>query len=297
VAEVLDRVEASGGRVLGGACLPYYANVSLWPIARILERVLAWPATTPSGSGWLVTHLSPRSAGPGAARSPSSAPLIGVPATPEYPAPELDPSAFLDETLDRLVDWLSAYTERRPRTCSSSRTCTGPTPPPSNSWVASPSGSRRGSSRWPPRATTRSSRGGTPSACSELGRLDGAAARLVDNLAAGKSLTAISGLHHRARRGHPAVHRGADPLQPRRAAHRPMPLRLQELLTWRLKAPGSTCAWCRSPPPSGRPSTRPIVAAVIGDEDAVAEQLEVLAEAGIVEPLGPRWAPTGSATR
>src|SRR5437764_396290 len=40
VAEVLDRVEASGGKVLGGACLPYYANVSLWPFARILEREL-----------------------------------------------------------------------------------------------------------------------------------------------------------------------------------------------------------------------------------------------------------------
>ena len=40
VAEILDRVEASGGKVLGGACLPYYANVSLWPIARMLERVL-----------------------------------------------------------------------------------------------------------------------------------------------------------------------------------------------------------------------------------------------------------------
>ena len=32
VAEVLDRVEASSGKVLGVGCLPYYTNVSLWPI-------------------------------------------------------------------------------------------------------------------------------------------------------------------------------------------------------------------------------------------------------------------------
>ena len=33
VAEILDRVEATGGKVLGVGCLPYYANVSFWPIA------------------------------------------------------------------------------------------------------------------------------------------------------------------------------------------------------------------------------------------------------------------------
>ena len=63
VAEVLDRVEASGGRVLGVGCLPYYANVSLWPMARLLERVLGvtgderatgWPRWSPTSprSGW-----------------------------------------------------------------------------------------------------------------------------------------------------------------------------------------------------------------------------------------------------
>ena len=40
VAEVVDRVEASAGRVLGAACLPYHTDVSLWPISQLLEQVV-----------------------------------------------------------------------------------------------------------------------------------------------------------------------------------------------------------------------------------------------------------------
>ena len=56
VAEILDRVEASGGASSASACLPYYANVSLWPIARLLERELG---------------VRPRRPGPGGPRWPA----------------------------------------------------------------------------------------------------------------------------------------------------------------------------------------------------------------------------------
>src|SRR5215218_10031564 len=89
VVEVLDRVEASGGRVLSGACLPYYANVSLWPVARMLERVLGLAPDDAGRLPALVGHLTSLGADP--ARSvPFLGPLLGIPATPEYPTPELD---------------------------------------------------------------------------------------------------------------------------------------------------------------------------------------------------------------
>src|SRR5215218_3007998 len=57
VAEIVDRVEASGGRVLGAACLPYYANVSLWPIARVFERTMDRLGAGTDRLGWLVDNL------------------------------------------------------------------------------------------------------------------------------------------------------------------------------------------------------------------------------------------------
>src|SRR3954447_12972363 len=58
VADVVDRVEASGGAVLGGACLPYHRNVSLWPIMRLLERMMDRLGPDRDRLAWLVDNLS-----------------------------------------------------------------------------------------------------------------------------------------------------------------------------------------------------------------------------------------------
>ncbi|MGY1603664.1 ATP-binding protein [Geodermatophilus sp. SYSU D00815] len=286
VAEVLDRVEASGGRVLGAACLPYYANVSLWPIARLLERVLGRLDADTDRLGWLVGELTAAGLDPAQA-VPFLGPLLGIPPTPEYPAPELDSRAFLDQTLDRLVDWLA-------------RTAAG-TPhlfvvedlhwaDPSTLGLLGRLAERR-----PPGvlavATTRDDSGipWLESVCVlELGRLDGSAAtRLVDNLAAGKELTG-------EQRAAIIEHGEGIPLfieeltrsslDTQRAE--PIPLRLQELLTWRLKVPGIDLRTVQAAATVGPTFDPATVAAVLGDADAVADQLQVLAEAGIVDPVG-----------
>ena len=111
LAEILDRVEASGGRVLGAACLLYYAIVSLWPIARLLERELSRSGEARNGSG----HSSATSVSAWTRPGRSLlGPLAGIPATAEYPTPELDPSALLDATLAVLVDWVTAVATRTP---------------------------------------------------------------------------------------------------------------------------------------------------------------------------------------
>src|SRR3954469_10311372 len=112
-AEILDRVQASGGTVLGAVCLPYYTNVSLWPMARLLERVLTRAVEDTGRQRWLEGRF--RSLGLDPARMlPYIAPLAGIQASAEYPAPDVDPSAVLDETLDRLVDWMVAAARQGP---------------------------------------------------------------------------------------------------------------------------------------------------------------------------------------
>ena len=115
VAEVVNTVEAEGGRVLGAGCLPYYSNVALWPITQMLERIVTTASDDdPDRLGLLVGHLE--SLGMDPARSvPFLGPLIGIGATAEYPAPELDPSAVLDETLHQFVQWLAALGAQTPR--------------------------------------------------------------------------------------------------------------------------------------------------------------------------------------
>src|SRR3712207_919358 len=79
---------------------------------RLLERVMDRSGEDADRLGRLVDDLSAQGLDPSRA-VPLLAPLVGLPATPEYPAPAMDPSALLDETLRLLVDWLAAAAARR----------------------------------------------------------------------------------------------------------------------------------------------------------------------------------------
>jgi class 3 adenylate cyclase/tetratricopeptide (TPR) repeat protein len=285
-AEVLDRVESSGGTVLGAACLPYYANVSLWPIARLLERMLSRAGEGTDRLPRLVEQLSSLGLDPVRA-VPFLGPLAGIPATSEYPTPELDPSVALDETLTLLVDWLAAVAGRTPHLVvvedlhwadPSTLELLGrlaERQPPGVLTVAT----TRDDSSIPWRDAVR---------VLKLGRLDGPAAdHLVDNLASGRRLDD-------ADRAAIIEHAEGIPLFIEELTRssideqrtEPLPLRLQELLTWRLKAPGVDLRVVQTAATIGPTFDPAILSAVRGDEDAVADQLKVLADAGIVEPVG-----------
>jgi class 3 adenylate cyclase/tetratricopeptide (TPR) repeat protein len=286
VAEVIDRVQASGGRVLGAACLPYHANVSLWPIARLLERVLSRAGEGPDRLRRLVGHLDSLGLDP-AATIPLLGPLAGLPPTPEYPAPELDPSALLDDTLTLFVDWLAAVARRRPHLVVVEDV----------HWADPSTVDLLGriAERRPPGvlmvATSRDAAlvpWRDAVGVLELGRLDGPSAdRLVDNLAAGKVLDG-------AARATIIEHGEGIPLfieeltRSRIDARHPerIPLRLQELLTWRLKAPGVDLRVVQTAATVGPTFDPATVAAAIGDADAVTDQLEVLTRVGVIEPVG-----------
>ncbi|CCH87489.1 putative CyaI3 adenylate/guanylate cyclase [Modestobacter italicus] len=287
VAEVLDRVEASGGRVLGAACLPYHANVSLWPVTQLLEREVGPVADDAGRLPALVAHLDQLGVDPARA-VPFLGPLLGIPPTPEHPAPALDPTALLDETLDRLVEWVSARTARPPYLVAVEDL----------HW-ADPSTlellGRLVARRLPGvlLVTTGREDAVVPWRDAvevlQLRRLDEAAAtRLVENLTAGRGLSADQ-------RASIIAHAEGIPLfveELTRSSldeHRtdPMPLRLQELFTWRLKAPGIDLRVVQVAATVGPTFDAATVAAVVEDRDVVAEQLGLLAEQGIVEPAGP----------
>jgi class 3 adenylate cyclase/tetratricopeptide (TPR) repeat protein len=287
VAEVLDRVEASGGKVLGGACLPYYANVSLWPIARMLERALGSAGDDGDRLQPLLTHLATLGLDP--VRSvPFLGPLIGIPASPEYQAPDLAPSAFLDETLGCLVEWLSAVMEETPHLFVVEDLHWAD---PSTLELLGRLIDRRTTGVLTV-ATTRTDsvvpwRDAVP--VLELGRLDGpAATTLVDNLAAGKQLSGdqrASIIEHAE--GIPLFIEELTRSSLDEQHTEPMPLRLQELFTWRLKAPEVDLRVVQVAATVGPTFDAATVATVIGAESTVAEQLKVLADQGIIEPAGP----------
>ncbi|MGY1731153.1 ATP-binding protein [Geodermatophilus sp. SYSU D01045] len=285
-AEVLDRVESSGGRVVGAACLPYHANVSLWPIARMIERLVSRAGEGGDRLRPLVAHLESLGLDP-AVVVPLVGPLAGLPETPEYPAPELDPGALLDETLDRLVDWMAASAARRPHLLVVEDL----------HW-ADPSTvdllGRLAARRPPGLLMVTTSRDETVVPWRDavevlpLGRLDARAAdRLVGNLTTGRDLDgAVRAAIVEHAEGIPLfveelTRAGLDAQR-----SEPIPLRLQELLTWRLKAPGVDLRVVQTAATIGPTFDPATVAAAVGDPDAVAEQVRVLADLGVVEPAG-----------
>lgn len=286
-AEVLDRAEASGGKVLGVGCLPYYANVSLWPIARLLERVVDVVGEDLDRLRPLEMHLTGLGLEP-APFVPFLGPLIGVADTGRYPTPQLDPSALLDETLRRLVEWISALAQRAPQLLvvedlhwsdPSTLALLGRVVERRLGGVLTVATTRDDSHvSWRKQARI-----------IELGRLDAAdAATLVDNLVAGKDLSDEERAFIIAQgEGNPLFIEELTRSCLDEDRSEPMPLRLQELLTWRLKAPQVDLRVVQVAATVGPTFDVETVSAVIGDDDAVAAQLDIMTESGIIEPGDP----------
>ena len=281
-AEVLDRVEATGGKVIGVGCLPYYANLSLWPVARMLERLLRFD------EGGDRLHLLEEHVAPLGLDPATVVPLLGALVdvrSEQYPVPELDPSAFLDETLSALVEWLTALAARSPHllVVEDLHWADPSTIALLGRLVArAPTGlltvaTTRDDRRVPWRDSVTVVR---------LGRLAAAAAgRLIDNLATGTDLAddQRTSIVKRAE-GIPLFieELTRSCLDANRTD--PMPLRLQELFTWRLKAPRVDIRAVQVAATIGPTFDLETLTAVLGDEQAVAEQLKVLVAEGIVEP-------------
>ena len=284
VAEVVDRVEASAGRVLGAACLPYHTDVSLWPISQLLERVVASAAGEADPVRRLMAHLTSLGLDPQAS-APFLGPLLGITETTEYAAPQLDSSAFLDETLARVVEWLGALGRRTPHVFvvedlhwadPSTLALLGLVVDGRPRGILTLTTTRQ-LSAVPWRDAVR---------VLELGRLDpGASTTLVDNLSSGRELeTEQRASIVKQAEGIPLFIEELTRSCLDEDRTEAMPLRLQELFTWRLKAPRVDLRVVQAAATIGPVFDGETVSAVVGDPVLVAEQLAVLTAEGVIEP-------------
>ncbi|HZB68680.1 MAG TPA: adenylate/guanylate cyclase domain-containing protein [Ornithinibacter sp.] len=283
VAEVVDRVEASAGRVLGAACLPYHTDVSLWPISQLIERVVLGAGGQGDPPRALVTHLASVGLDP-LASAPFLGPLLGITDTTEYAAPELDSSAFLDETLARIVEWLAALGRRTPHLFvvedlhwadPSTLALLGLVVDRRPGGILTLTTTRHLSVvPWRDAVTVL-----------ELGRLDpGASTTLVDNLSSGRELdTEQRASIVKQAEGIPLFIEELTRSCLDEDRTEAMPLRLQELFTWRLKAPRVDLRVVQAAATIGPAFEADTVSAVVGDPALVAEQLAVLTAEGVIE--------------
>ncbi|HEU5242137.1 MAG TPA: adenylate/guanylate cyclase domain-containing protein, partial [Ornithinibacter sp.] len=284
VAEVVDRVEASAGRVLGAACLPYHTDVSLWPISQLLERVVISAGGEPDPARALMAHLASLDLDPHVT-APFLGPLLGITDTTEYAAPQLDSRAFLDETLARVVEWLAALGRRTPHLfVVEDLHWADPSTLALLGLVADrrPGGiltltTTRHLSVIPWRDAVR---------VLELGRLDpGASTTLVDNLSSGRELDAEQRTSIvKQAEGIPLFIEELTRSCLDEDRTEAMPLRLQELFTWRLKAPRVDLRVVQAAATIGPAFDADTVTAVVGDPALVTEQLAVLTAEGVIEP-------------
>lgn len=283
VAELLDRVEADGGWVVSAGSLPYYSNLSLWPVARSIERMVAGIDANETGVRPLVRHLETLGVEP-RRFVPFFAPLLGI-ESPEYPNPELEPSALLDETLNRFVEWVAALGARKPILAifedlhwadPSTLTFVGRLAAQCPTSVLVVATTRdKGAVVWLADVDVL-----------ELGRLDAdASSRLVTTLASSGDLddTTRASIVERST-GVPLFLEELTRSYLDNDASDPIPLRLQELLTWRLKAPDIDLRVVQAAATMGLSFDSGALAGIVGDERLVEDQLHVLVEEGILEP-------------
>lgn len=283
-ADLRRHVARSAGDTLATACSAYYANIALWPIAGMLERVLDLPDDDRALDA-LEDHLG--SLGMEAARAvPFFAPLLDLPAQARFPAPLLDPAAIRLETLACVRDWLARLARAQPRLLlvedlhwadpSTLELLGGlvSQPPPGLLTVM----------------TTRADHEIPWVASVEeigLGRLsDEDATRLVSDIAASHRLNDETTLSIVARaEGIPlfieeltrsAMEEGDDPL----------PMRLQELLTGRLKGPRVDLRVAQVAATVGATFSTDTVTAVVGDTAQASAAIAELEASGIIEPDG-----------
>jgi class 3 adenylate cyclase len=287
VAEVVNTVEAEGGRVLGAGCLPYYSNVALWPITQMLERILSTADGGADRLDLLVDHLE--SLGMDPARSvPFLGPLIGVGPTDKYPAPQLDPAAVLDETLYQFVEWLAALGTQTPRLFvvedlhwadPSTTVLLGRLAEEEPAGVLVITTSRAPDDvPWRDDATQ-----------VRLARLgESAAAELAERVAGADLDPDLRRSIVERAEGIPLFIEELTRSCLDVSRDDPLPLRLQELFTWRLKAPDVDLRVAQAAATVGPTFDAGVVADVVGDSATVDRQLVVMTNDGIIEPVDPQ---------
>jgi len=285
-AQLRRRVAQDAGDTLATGCAAYYANIALWPLERLMERALDLPSDHTAGR---LEALEEHVSGLGmdlAGTIPLLAPLLGVADPGRYPEPLLDPAALRQARLACVVEWLTRLAAAQPRLLlvEDLHWSDPSTVELLGRLVAAPP---HGLLTVMTARTDEALPWASQVQSVPLDRLlEDDAAALVGDLAAGSALDAetLDSIVARAE-GIPLfieeLTRSAL-----EAVGEPLPLRLQELLTGRLKAPDVDLRLAQVAATVGASFTADTVSAVIDDSAHAAQALTGLAAAGIIEPEG-----------
>ncbi|HEX9643905.1 MAG TPA: adenylate/guanylate cyclase domain-containing protein [Acidimicrobiia bacterium] len=286
VAELRAGVVGAGGDVIELACLPYFTNSALWPAGRMMERALGIRDDTTSVDrlGRLEANLV--TLGLEEQRLvPLLAPVVGAGDQHDFAVPELDPSALRQLTLDAVIDWLAEPSDVPCLFLAEDLHWADPTtldllgklsehPRPELMAVMT--------SRHQPEVPW-------------LGAVEEMPLERLGNEAALALVGAIAGNELSAATRDSIVARGEGiPLfleeLTRSALAEPgsenFPLRLQELLTARLRGSDIDLALAQLAATIGQEFDRATIAAVVGPSEDLSHRLEGLVAVGVVVPTG-----------
>ena len=114
-ADLCDHVRADEGAVLEARCSPYHSSVALWPIGRMLEQRLGMYPEQPGEerSAEVERRLAAVGLDPDLT-APLLVHLLDLAVDSQWIRPELDAPALRAETLTTLVDWLVHFAETTP---------------------------------------------------------------------------------------------------------------------------------------------------------------------------------------
>ena len=115
VADFSTLVADEGGTVLRANCSPYHTNVALWPLSRMLEYRMGFYPEQPANER--ISEVERRLEATGLASDellPLVMPLLGLQMEEERSRLEVDPLALRAETLEALVSWLSHFARSNP---------------------------------------------------------------------------------------------------------------------------------------------------------------------------------------
>jgi class 3 adenylate cyclase len=108
VAEVSHHFEEQGVPVLRAACSPYHARIGLWPISRLVARLLHLDATDPPEKQFTVISETLSELGLGPRSAPLVAWLLGIPAGWGNQLDGVDATTLRRQARSTLVDWVEA---------------------------------------------------------------------------------------------------------------------------------------------------------------------------------------------
>lgn len=112
-AEARYNAITSGAQVFDFGCLPYYTNSPLWPVTETLKRSIGILSTTPNDERVeLITSFLDNIGVPHDVGVPQLASMLGFDPGPDFPAPPIDPVAARQNLLTTLVTWIQSNSEQ-----------------------------------------------------------------------------------------------------------------------------------------------------------------------------------------